>query len=357
MSSCDHDAVLQALAIDAKRPASEERLASLLDTIARFDTLTGLADREVVARALHDKARVLFELRRAEDGKAALAELDARFGTAEPELRYWVCYAHFGAAKSMKPHESIDAYAAVVRAASVAPEMDAVAAEALYGMGLCGKFLPPEAPLCVRADAALRELEARYLASPDPKVARWVTAGMLTLAGRCWPESAEAEAIYERLVAAYGDAAPELQEHALQALSDWARRLFRRDLTLALPVWDRAWARFAALRSPSAQATLAGDRVSRAVALGKLHGPDSERAAYEEILAQLWDTPWPPVQTWVVAASENLAITIREAAPEEAEAVLTRALDRFGLASEPVELTRAVAKARARLAAWRTPRA
>lgn len=356
MSSCDHEAVLQALELDAKRPASEERLAALLETIARFDTSSALPDREVVARALHDKARGLFELRRAEEGKATLAELEARFGAGEPALRHWVCHAHFGAAKSMKPIEGIDAYAAVVRSASVAPAMDAVAAEALYGMGLCGKFLPPEDPLCVRANAALRELEARYLASREPKVARWVTAGMLTLAGRSWPESAEAEAIYEQLVAAYGDADPELQEHALHALSDWARRLFRRDVTLALPVWDRAWARFAALRSPSAQATLAGDRVSRAVALGKLYGPDRERAAYEELLAQLWETPWPSVQTWVVAASENLAITIREAAPAEAEAVLTRALDRFGLAREPVELTRAVAKARARLDAWRTPR-
>jgi hypothetical protein len=52
------------------------------------------------------------------------------------------------------------------------------------------------------------------------------------------------------------------------------------------------------------------------------------------------------VQRWVVAASENQAITLRDHQQLEASRrVLERALARFGLASEPPELVQAVAKA------------
>jgi len=352
---CDHEAVLQALAKDAQRPPSEARLASLDATISQFASSEALADKKIVARALHDKVRALFDLQRPAEGARVLAELRARYATAEPELRQWVCHAHFGAALGLKDaHKRIDAYAVILEIASVEPAIDHLAAEALYNMGLCGRYLQPSDPLCVRSNDALRELERRFLASQQPRVAAWVAAGLAVLAGRSWPESQEAAEIYERVVDAYGSATEELQQHAVAALSDWGLRLMRRKLELAVEVWDRSWARFRHLKTPAAQARLAGDRLNRAVALGTLQGVEAELAAYEELHRTFFDSPWPAVHRWVVAAAENHALVLRdEQRIEEATRALERALDRFAPATEPAELVQVVSKAQRLLAKLR----
>lgn len=357
--ACDHSAMKQAIAQDRDvRPLPRDEaladLGSILESAARSPDIES---QRVAAKALFDRAGALSRLGRFDEVDRTTEALRSLPATShDAECRRWLCRCLFGAIGDRRRRHGkrdlereIDDCEAVFELASSPPLLEEMAAEALYRMGTCGAYQPPGAPLTQRAHDAYRRLGRLFASSESPVVASFVASGMANLARTVWPESEEARAIWESVVAAYAHRPdPALQLHAAEALQAWALGLFRRKRDAeAIAVWDRSNVLFGASSDPKILAVLAGDLLNRAQAEGRLHDPAAELATYAELSRRFAGSPSPIVQRWVACAETNRALTLLDAGRRDEAAVVLRSLvARFEGMTEPAEIAAEVAKAK-----------
>jgi hypothetical protein len=169
------------------RPPTEETVASIDRVLADAE-----GDAGIVARALFEKGRVLARLGRLRESDAVVTELVERFeNDPDPSRRSLVCRALFGRAKDRLSVEDFDRRALVVEyrhilhVADREPPIEALAAEALFHLGLTYAKIAVaggDADHRERAAARFADLDRRFGASKDPSVQRWVARGAETAA-------------------------------------------------------------------------------------------------------------------------------------------------------------------------------
>lgn len=356
---CDHQAVKQAMArdVDARPLPTEGTLAAFDAVLEAAGGRQDIESQRAAAKALLGKAEALSRLGRWEEVDRAVEALRGLCAANRDAVcRRALCRCLFGGiADSKRRHgkrsleREIDEYEAIFTIASWTPVIDDVAAEALYGMGMCGAYQRPESPLGRRAHDAYRLLGHLYLSSADLPVARFVAAGMGNLARTFWPESKEAAEIWESIVAAYARSPdPALQLLAADALQKWGVGLLRRQRDAeAIAVWERSVALFGGSADPNLQAVLAGDLMNRAQAEGRLRGREAELGTYEELARRYGKSTSPVVLRWVACSETNRAITLLGGGQREEAAAVWRALiARFEGMTEPPEIAAEVAKAK-----------
>ena len=351
-STDEHSGVLAAKALFDKATLlwKENRVEDALVTLDKVLHRYGESDTPaflgLVARALVNKGIALSELNRSEEGLAIYDEVLRRYGERDtPTLLELVAKALVNKGiilgRLTRPEEALVAYNEVLRryGESDTPALLELVAKALFNKGvILGRLTRPEEAL-----VAYNEMLRRYGESDTPALLELVAKALVNkgviLDRLTRPE--EALVAYDEVLRRYGESDTSvLVESVASALVN--KGIILSELNRSeegLAIYDEVLRRYGESDMPALLEPVAKALVNKGITLSELNRSEEGLAIYDEVLRRYGESDTPALLDQVVGALVKKGIILgRLNRHEDAFVVFNELAGRYGESETPVIL-------------------